>query len=55
MEHSSPWSLLISATLLGGKKTSCGWAGWFSGVSGLDDLSLAEFPVWMISPSMSLV
>ena len=27
MEHSSPWSLLISATLLGGKKTSCGWAG----------------------------
>ena len=49
MEHSSPWSLLISATLLGGKKTSCGWAGclakppfalgfalWVDGTRGVD-------------------
>lgn len=27
MECSSPWSLLIFATSLGGEKPSCGWAG----------------------------
>ena len=27
MERSSPWSLLIFATSLGGEKPSCGWAG----------------------------